>query len=188
MRYLWCSSNWHLFFEDSQLGKWSLHHFKAGKRFFVREVISENFEWQSMATQLMLFGDIDTADIKLRLISSDGAEHKGSPLYIHSQVLRKSEFYITLLSECWSLDKRSLEVEGTNSQSVDEYIKCIKLMYSTETSGNLRFSNVDEALAILPIASQLLFHQCIEECMQYLDAVHWNQLKQLRNSSNVIPF
>lgn len=144
-----------------------------------------------MTEQLLLFGDKDTADIKLRLIGSDGADYGGNPVYLHSQVLGKSEFYKTMLSERWSSsDKRSVKVEGTNSHSVDnkqplevevtsshsmdDYIKCIKLMYSSETSKSIRFSSVDEALAILPVASELLFHDCIEECMQYLDAVRWS--------------
>lgn len=172
-----------------------MHHSK-GKRSFVREVISEN---QTMAEQQLQFGDPNTADIKLRLIGSDGAEHEKNPLYLHSQVLRKSEFYKTMLSERWSShkqclevedNKRPLEIEVTSSHNVDEYINCIKLMYSSEASKSFCFSSVDEALAILPVASELLFHDCIEECMEYLDAVRWsreqeNQLLALLSSLQI---
>jgi hypothetical protein len=138
-------------------------------------LLEVNSEKKTMSKQLLLLGDTNTIDIKLWLINSDGAEHKGNPLYLHSQVLRKYEFYKTMLFERWSSDKRSLEVEVTSSHSVDEYIKCIKLMYSFEASKSLHFSSVDEALGILPVASELLFHDCIEECRQYLDVVRWSR-------------
>ena len=146
-----------------------------------------------MTEKRLLFGDKNTADIKLRLIGSDGADYGGNPVYLHSQVLAKSGFYKAMLSERWSSGKRSVEVEGTNSQNVDDkqpqpleveatsfhsmddYIKCIKLMYSSEASESLCFSSVDEALAILPVASELLFHDYIQECMEYLDAVRWSR-------------
>jgi hypothetical protein len=38
----------------------------------------------------------------------------------------------------------------------------------------LLFSDVDEAMALLPVASEMLFQKGIEECMQYLDAVRWS--------------
>ena len=74
-----------------------------------------------MTEKPLLFGDKNTADIKLRLIGSEGADYEGNPVYLHSHVLGKSDFYKTMLSERWSSSgKRSVEVEGTNSQNVDD--------------------------------------------------------------------
>jgi len=123
-------------------------------------------------------GDTKTDDIKLRFNNSDGAENKGNPLYLHSQFLRKYAFYKTMFFERWSSNKRSLDIEVTISQSVDESIKCIKLMCSYEARKSLCFSYVDEALGILLVASKLLFHDCIEECRQYLDVVRWSREKE----------
>jgi hypothetical protein len=72
------------------------------------------------------FGDQSTADIKLLLIGSDETEYEGNPLYLHSQVLRKSEFYETLLSERWSAaDKLPMEIHITSPHCNEYYIKCI---------------------------------------------------------------
>jgi hypothetical protein len=59
-------------------------------------LLEVNSKKKTMPKQLLLLGDTDTADIKLRLISSDGVECKGNHLYLHSQVLRKYEFYKTM--------------------------------------------------------------------------------------------
>ena len=50
-----------------------------------------------MTEKPLLFGDKNTADIKLWLIDSDGADYEGNPVYLHSQVLAKSVFYKTML-------------------------------------------------------------------------------------------
>jgi len=128
------------------------------------------------------FGDQSTADIKLLLIGSDETEYEGNPLYLHAQVLRKSEFYETLLSERWSAaDKLPMEIHITSPHCNEYYIKCIQLMYSSQEGKNFCFSSVDEVQAILPVASQLLFHDCVKECMLYLDAVRWRSPHQEAN-------
>jgi hypothetical protein len=127
------------------------------------------------------FGDQSTTDIKLELTSTDGEERQRNSLYLHSEALRKSEFYNTLLSENWSSEKkRPLEIEITTTQSAHIYIKCIQLMYYSYAGERLRFPNVDEALAILPVASELLFHHCLEECMKYLNAVRWSTKQEMK--------
>lgn len=128
-----------------------------------------------MAEEPLQLGDQSTADIKLLLMGSDETEYEGNPLYLHSKVLRKSEFYETLLSERWSAaDKLPIEIHITSPHSNEDYIKCIQLMYSTQQGNPFCFSNVAEVQAILPVASQLLFHACVKECMLYLDAVRWS--------------
>lgn len=136
-----------------------------------------------MGEAVLQFGDRSTADVMLELIRSDGSVYKRNPLYLHSKILKKSEYYEAMLSERWSSNKRPLEVKSTVYHSFHKYIKCIKLMYSSQSGKTLCFYSAEEVLAILPIASELLFQDCINECMRYLDAVYWNpaQEAQLRD-------
>lgn len=136
-----------------------------------------------MGEAVLQFGDRSTADVMLELIRSDGSVYKRNPLYLHSKILKKSEYYEAMLSERWSPNKRPLEVKSTVYHSFHKYIKCIKLMYSSQSGKTLCFYSAEEVLAILPIASELLFQDCINECMRYLDAVYWNpaQEAQLRD-------
>jgi hypothetical protein len=47
-------------------------------------------------------------------------------------------------------------------------------LYSFQEDERFYFSSVDDALAVLPVASQIMFHDCIQSCMLYLDAVRWS--------------
>lgn len=133
-----------------------------------------------MAEQPLQFGDESTADIILQLIGTDGGENRRNTLYLHSQILKKSEFYATLLCERWFSEKLPIEMEITTFHRIEMYIKCIQLMYSSQSGSRLRYSSVDEALSILPIASELLFHECLEECMKYLNAVRWSTKQEVK--------
>lgn len=133
-----------------------------------------------MAKQLLQFADESTADTKLQLISKDGTEYKTNTLHLHSQVLRKSEYYETLLSDSWSPEKQPTEIKISTPHSAEMYIKCIQLMYSSQNSNRFCFTSVDEALAILPVASELMFHDCIDACMQFLDTVNWTSEQETK--------
>ena len=132
-----------------------------------------------MGEEQLRWGDQNTADIKFHLIDLEGSEYGGNPIYLHSQVLRKSKFYKNMISDHWlSSDERPLELKVTSCHGFKCYIKCIELMYSSQANKSFCFCNVDEALAILPIASQLLFNDCINECMRYVDAIRLNSLQE----------
>jgi len=126
-----------------------------------------------MANQPRGFGDKNTADVRLHLMNSDGVEYTGSPLILHSQVLKKAKVFETKLSRCRSSDMRPFEIKVTSSYDPEKYIKCVQLMYSYDTDERFNFSNVDEVLAILPVASEMMSSDCMESCMRYLDAVRW---------------
>ena len=128
-------------------------------------------------------GDRNTADVKLQLLDEDGVQYEETdPLYLHSQVLAKSEFYETKISDRLTFDKKQLpmEINVRTSHSAGNYTKCIQLMYS---SGRLSFSSVDEALSILPVACEIVFTDGIDQCMEYLDALPWTPVQEakLRN-------
>ncbi|GLJ50236.1 hypothetical protein SUGI_1069420 [Cryptomeria japonica] len=134
----------------------------------------------AMANQGRQFGVTNSADVKLQICGPNGEEYEGNPLHLHSQTLQKSEFFKTLLSDRWSLDIRPLEIEVTTSQSFENYLKCIEMMCSSSPA---RFSDVDECLAILSVASELLVDKLMQQCMEYLEAVPWNseQESKIRN-------
>lgn len=135
---------------------------------------------QEMAKEALHLGDKATADVRLHLIGSTGEEYGGNPIFCHSQVLKKSELFQTKLSERRSSDKPPFEIKVKVSESNEKYMKCIQLMYSYYEDECFYFSDVDEALSILPVASELMFHDCIKECMLYLDAVRWNPQQKVQ--------
>ena len=96
-----------------------------------------------MEKQVFQFGDEETSDIKLHIIGKDGGE--GHLVYLHSQVLKKSEFYEARLSERWCLeDERPLELKIRPSVDPDIYVKCFRLMYSCEAEeGSCIYINHD---------------------------------------------
>ncbi|GLJ50264.1 hypothetical protein SUGI_1070300 [Cryptomeria japonica] len=118
------------------------------------------------------FGATNSADVRLRIFGPNREEYDGNPLRLHSQTLQTSDFFKALLSERWSSNIRPFEIEVTTDQSFENYLKCIEMMYSSTSS--LRFSNVDECLAILSVASELLVDKLMQQCMRYLEAVRWN--------------
>ncbi|GLJ47984.1 hypothetical protein SUGI_1013250 [Cryptomeria japonica] len=82
------------------------------------------------------------------------------------------------MSERWASEKPN-EIRVTTSHDFDDYLKCIQLMYGE----SVYITNVKECLAILSVASELLADECINECMQYLEAVRWSseQESQIRD-------
>lgn len=145
-----------------------------------------------MAKRLQ-FGDKATADVKLQLLHTDGTAYEENTLYLHSEILRKSEFYKDMLSErCFQEPPIEIEMKITNPNSAEIYIKCLLLVYSSQKLNRFVFSSVDEALAILPVASEWLFHDSVDRCLRYLDAVRWSgeqeaKLRALLSTLHITP-
>lgn len=127
-----------------------------------------------MAKQPLGFGDKNTSDVRLQLIDPAREAYLENPLLLHSQVLKKAEFFDTKLSQRWSSDKGPFEIKITCSCHPENYIKCIQLMYSYDTGNRFNFSNVDEVLPILSVASEVMCRDCMQSCMRYLCAVRWS--------------
>ncbi|KAH9302912.1 hypothetical protein KI387_014495 [Taxus chinensis] len=134
-----------------------------------------------MDTEAILLGDEKTANIKLHIISCDGGEYKGNPVLVHSHVLIKhSSYFEASLSSRWSSATANKEIKIKALSNSDDFIKCIRLIYSSYAGARLLFSCAEEALQILPIASQLLFEDGIKACMAYLSAIPWTPSQTLR--------
>lgn len=136
-----------------------------------------------MAQQRLVFGDKETADVVLRLVPLEGLEQP--PLYVHSQALRRSEFFDARLSERWSFGGglQPIELTLSSCKNVENYVKCIQFMYSSK---QLTFTSIQEALSILEIASELLFTDCVNSCMQYLEAIPWTTESESQIQSSIM--
>ncbi|GLJ47970.1 hypothetical protein SUGI_1012960 [Cryptomeria japonica] len=121
------------------------------------------------------FGDITSADVKLWLTGTNGQKYERNPIYLHSAILKRSEFLQAMMSERWSSGK-STELSVTTCHNFADYLKCIELMYFQR----LYFSNVEECLTILSLASELLANDIITKCMEYLQGVHWSAAEETR--------
>ncbi|XP_057813597.1 BTB/POZ domain-containing protein At1g63850 [Cryptomeria japonica] len=127
-------------------------------------------------------GDENNGDVILRIICANGVEYEGNPIYLHSHVLNKSKFFQARISERWVLHISPPEIKLTVLPNgvAENYIKCIRLMYSSYKGKGLHFSSVNDALDIFPIASELLFEEGIQACMHYLEAVPWTPQETLK--------
>ncbi|GLJ50268.1 hypothetical protein SUGI_1070410 [Cryptomeria japonica] len=129
-------------------------------------------------------GATNSDDVRLQIFGPNREEYEGNPLRLHSQTLQTLqalEFFKSLLSERWSSDIRPFEIEVSTSQSFENYLKCIEMMYSSTSTH--RFSDVDECLVILSVASELLVDKLMQQCRRYLEAVRWisEQESKIRN-------
>ncbi|GLJ47983.1 hypothetical protein SUGI_1013240 [Cryptomeria japonica] len=124
------------------------------------------------------FGALSSADVKLWLTGQNDRNYEGNPVFLHSVILKRSQFFVVKMSERWSSDKPT-DIRVTTSHDFDFFLKCIQLMYDEP----VYFSNIEECLAILLVASELLADDCINKCMQYLEAVRWSveQESQIRD-------
>lgn len=62
---------------------------------------------------------------------------------------------------------------SASSGSFDPHLKVLQLLYSNDFSGTI--VSAADALAILPIALELLFDDCIGACIRFLEAVPWSE-------------
>jgi hypothetical protein len=128
------------------------------------------------------YGDDQSADILLLVRPSEGAP--SAPLLLHSRVLRKSEFFEARLSERWASRSASspesdrcfkpLEITLDTCADAETYIRCIRLLYAANPVKDTTFNDVQDAVGILQVAAEILFHDCVGACMRYLEAVRWS--------------
>ena len=81
-----------------------------------------------MSQQFLQMGDQNTTDLKLHLLNEDGIQYEETdPLYLHSLVLAKSNFYETKIFYHFNSNKKQLPIEMNvrTSHSADNYSKCI---------------------------------------------------------------
>ncbi|KAL2494130.1 BTB/POZ domain-containing protein [Forsythia ovata] len=158
------------------------------------------------------FNDSASADVILRLhldnhrspFDSFGTSSESVPvpvpvdesdvqIYLHSHFLRRSKYFATLLSDRWQQhnDDDSPKIHRLNlgvpptPDSINDYLSVLQLLYTDDFSTSI--NSVVTALALLPIALELLFEDCIKACVKFLEAVPWSEDEE-RKILNLIPF
>ncbi len=148
-----------------------------------RPLVNKTMAMQEQAAVLRAprYGDDQSADLLLYLRPLEGPALP--PLLLHSRALRKSEFFEARLSERWASASSSSSESGQCSKPLEitldkcvdtgAYVRCIQLLYA-DCVKHTTFSDVQDALRILQVAAELLFHDCVGACMRYLESVPWS--------------
>ncbi|KAI5055001.1 hypothetical protein GOP47_0030146 [Adiantum capillus-veneris] len=148
-------------------------------------------EWKPNMEQ-----ELGKADVVVRVYPRPSARTQEDPLLVlplHSRVLSaRSSFFAARLSQRWhsssgrrTLDSKDnpadpaiddaelfgIDIVAPCSSAVPTYKRCINLVYvqRKDMISCRHFSGVEDALHMLRIAAELLFEDCIDACMEYLD-------------------
>ncbi|KAK4284713.1 hypothetical protein QN277_001505 [Acacia crassicarpa] len=153
----------------------------------------------------IFFNDSSTADVILRLFvdtasstesSSDSRSVDNSPstsVYLHSDILRRSNYFSALLSDRWmghsklddsdNLFRLNLSVPPTPG-SFQSHLTVLELLYTNDFVNTI--DSASAALDLLAVALELLFEDCIRSCITFLEAVPWTEEEEKR-VLNLIP-
>ncbi|CAN0909883.1 BTB/POZ domain-containing protein At1g63850 [Linum grandiflorum] len=126
-------------------------------------------------------------------------------IYLHSDVLRRAKYFSALLSDRW---KRNDDADkGSNHDDVDSVadvrprqlklgvpprpgsidlgLAVLELLYTNDFPSVI--TSVSAALDLLPVALELLFEDCVSNCVRFLEAVPWNEEEE-RRVLQLVPF
>ncbi|BFI16389.1 hypothetical protein MPTK1_5g21350 [Marchantia polymorpha subsp. ruderalis] len=122
-------------------------------------------------------GDRSSSDVIVRLRTVDG---KDDWLYCHSSILcEHSKYFAARLSDDWPtyhlLDSRNCIELFCSESDVDHHITLLRLLYAKEETLADMWHNVKNALGILKVATKLGCDGMVDKCMQYLEAVPWEE-------------
>lgn len=125
-----------------------------------------------MAHQEPRFQDVETADVILRLLSST---EEPLTLHLHSRPLCRSDFFEARLSKRWNPDNTlPVELSLPGRKNLAACSRCIELMYAPPAVLHTFFTCVQDALDVLEVAAELLFHDCVSACFFFLENVQWS--------------
>ncbi|XP_065856442.1 BTB/POZ domain-containing protein At3g05675-like [Euphorbia lathyris] len=116
-------------------------------------------------------------------------------IYLHSQVLNRAKYFSALLSDRW---KHNSVIESSNADSnsdgnkllslklgvppiqgsIDIHLTVLELLYTDDFSTVI--NSASTALDILPVALELLFEDCVRNCVKFLEAVPWSEEEEKR--------
>ncbi|XP_010942871.1 BTB/POZ domain-containing protein At3g05675 [Elaeis guineensis] len=150
------------------------------------------------------FNDPATADVLLRLHLDDSSP-PSSPaphptfldLHLHSFALHRSRYFAAVLSDRWLPDaadstdavpRLNLTVPSAATRSrglFESHVAVLRLLYTFDFSGSIL--SAADALEMLPVALELLFDDCIQACVRFLEAVPWTEEEE-EAVLNLIPF
>lgn len=122
-------------------------------------------------------GDRATSDVIVRLRTDEGRDNW---FYCHSQILiEKSKYFADRLSEDWPtcqiLDSRNCVEAYCQEVDFNFYVSALRLLYITEPH---TWHGVRNTLGILQVAVHLGCHQMAHDCIDYLEAVPWEEAEE----------
>ncbi|XP_010430796.1 PREDICTED: BTB/POZ domain-containing protein At3g05675-like isoform X2 [Camelina sativa] len=127
------------------------------------------------------FGDRSSSDIVVRLRNEEGRDDW---IYCHSKILtNKSQYFADRLSDKWPtckiLDSRYCVEVICQESDYDHHINLLRLLYLVSDSDDVHEDNlchnVKSALGILCVAKELSCPQIVTACVNYLEAVPWEE-------------
>lgn len=126
-------------------------------------------------------GDRSTSDVVVRLRTQEGRDDW---LYCHSHVLvEKSKYFADRLSENWPtcqiLDSRNCVEVYCQESDFDYHVNVLRLLYVVmDGSVDDMWHGVRNALSCLRVAVELGCQQIITACVNYLEAVPWEEAEE----------
>ncbi|GAV57308.1 hypothetical protein CFOL_v3_00846 [Cephalotus follicularis] len=126
-------------------------------------------------------GDRSTSDVVVRLRTQDGHDDW---IYCHSHILvEKSKYFADRLSENWPtcqiIDSRNCVEVCCQESDFDHHVNFLRLLYIVKDgSVDDMWHGVKNALGILRVAVELGCLQIITACVNYLEAVPWDEAEE----------
>lgn len=123
-------------------------------------------------------GDRSTSDVVVRLRTKDGRDEW---LYCHSHILtEQSKYFADRLSEKWPtcqiLDSRNCVEVFCLESTFDYHVNLLRLLYViTDIPTDDLWNDVRTVLGILRVAFDLECKNIISACVNYLEAVPWEE-------------
>ncbi|WOK95582.1 hypothetical protein Cni_G04289 [Canna indica] len=147
----------------------------------------------------------DDADVVLRLELEVDVDPVSLDLHLRSAALRRSRYFAALLSDRWQIPSEPVDDDGgirhhltlkvlppaggvhsrNPSGPFDAHVAVLRLLHTLDFSGAI--GSVSDALELIPVASELLFDDCVQACVRFLEAVPWTEEEE-EEVLNLIPF
>ncbi|CAI9097593.1 OLC1v1034063C1 [Oldenlandia corymbosa var. corymbosa] len=130
---------------------------------------------------LLRMGDRVTSDVVVRLRTEEGRDDW---VYCHSQVLvNKSKYFAERLSDSWPtcqiLDSRNCVEVYCEESDFDSHVNILRLFYvPIDGSVTDMWHGVRNAIGILKVACKLGCPEIITICVEYLEAVPWEESEE----------
>ncbi|PPE01623.1 hypothetical protein GOBAR_DD01340 [Gossypium barbadense] len=126
-------------------------------------------------------GDRSTSDVVVRLRTLEGRDEW---IYCHSDILvEKSKYFADRLSDNWPtcqiLDSRNCVEVYCQELDFDHHVNVLRLFYVViDGSVDDLWNGVKNALGILQVGIQLGCPQIVTACVNYLEAVPWEESEE----------
>ncbi|XAR55179.1 hypothetical protein NMG60_11030597 [Bertholletia excelsa] len=128
---------------------------------------------QDNVTNSYKLGDRNTSDVTVRLRNREG---RPELFYCHSIILKtKSKFFAEKL--CQSRAVSSIEIHCSDSD-YDHYVELLRRFYLPGDSLVDSWDSIGSVIGILQVASTLLCEEITLSCIQYLEAVPWDDKEE----------